>query len=141
MNSLVKAVSDVVPDARHASQVKKNNCRVSLASLARARLTLDLDCETLGVSDQKRCDYLVACAKDGKEWVALLGAKGRPASIQATLSSNSRVAQSWLTGGSRETAEFTSFPYWFTGRGCTGTMTGGCVPPASPGGIKRSVSN
>ena len=75
MSKLVKAVSDVVPDACHSNQVGTNNCRVSLAGLPRARVTVDLDCETLEVSDQKRCDYLVACARDGKGWVALLELK------------------------------------------------------------------
>jgi len=60
MNGILRHVRQSVHEACFATKCRKGNCSLKLGGVPRDRLVIDLDCERMRISeDRKRCDYLL----------------------------------------------------------------------------------
>ena len=75
--ALVKEVVGKVPAHCRVSRCEGNGCEVRLEGMPSRpdRLTIDLDCQALGISNKKRCDYLFIGQADATTYVALIELK------------------------------------------------------------------
>lgn len=75
--ALVKEIAGKVPAHCRVSRCEGNGCEVRLEGMPSCpdRLTIDLDCKELGISDKKRCDYLFIGQTDATTYVALIELK------------------------------------------------------------------
>ena len=75
--ALVKEIAGKVPAHCRVSRCEGNGCEVRLEGMPFRpdRLTIDLDCKELGISDKKRCDYLFVGQTDATTYVALIELK------------------------------------------------------------------
>ena len=75
--ALVKEIAGKVPAHCRVSRCRGDGCEVRLEGMPSCpdRLTIKLDCEELGIRDQKRCDYLFIGQTDTTTYVALIELK------------------------------------------------------------------
>ena len=75
--ALVKEIAGKVPAHCHVSRCEENGCEVRLEGMPSCpdRLTIDLNCKELGISNKKRCDYLFIGQADATTYVALIELK------------------------------------------------------------------
>lgn len=72
IENLVKAI----PSSCHSKQCNKDQCSVGLKGAPINRVIIDMDCEDLGLNNQKHCDYLILGKTDKKIWVTVIELKG-----------------------------------------------------------------
>ena len=74
---LVQKIKGKVPRPCRVSRCKGDGCEVQLEGMPSCpdRLTITLDCQELGIRDQKRCDYLFIGQTDATSYVALIELK------------------------------------------------------------------
>ena len=99
--ALVKEIAGKVPAHCRVSRCRGDGCEVRLEGMPSRpdRLTIDLDCKELGISDKKRCDYLFVGQTDTTTYVALIELKS------GKVDSATGVAKQ-LQGGADLAAEF-----------------------------------
>lgn len=74
---LIQKIKGKVPRSCHVLRCKGDGCEVRLEGMPSCpdRLTITLDCQELGIRDQKRCDYLFIGQIDATNYVALIELK------------------------------------------------------------------
>lgn len=96
MIGLVKAVRAKVPESCCAKLCKKEGCKVSLPSMCRQRVLIDMDRESLAEKHDKRCDFLFVGEAKGEGWVVPIELKKGKASsseVVPQLQSGAKVAE------------------------------------------------
>ena len=124
--ALVKEIAGKVPAHCRVSRCRGDGCEVRLEGMPSCpdRLTIKLDCEELGIRDQKRCDYLFIGQTDTTTYVALIELKS------GKVDSATGVAKQ-LQGGANlvaakllpPTLPSNSARSWRTEKGCANTCS------------------
>ena len=76
MTGSVAIMTEKVPDCCRAAQCNRDRCKVRLDGTPSNRLIVDMDCEALGLTNKKRCDYLFISEEGTTTWVAPIELKG-----------------------------------------------------------------
>ena len=103
MSGLVQVVFDTVSRRCHTSDCGRDGCDVQMDGVPDPHVVVDLDCEPLGLLDQKRCDLLFVGEDDDEAWVAPIELKsGRFTGYQVVkqLQGGADAADGWLPDGS-----------------------------------------
>ena len=103
MNGLVQMVSDTVCSRCHTADCDRDGCSVQMDGVPDPHVVVDLDCEPLGLLEQKRCDLLFVGEDDDEAWVAPIELKsGRFTGYQVVkqLQGGAEAADGWLPAGS-----------------------------------------
>ena len=103
MNGLVQMVSDTVCRRCHTSDCDRHGCNVQMDGVPDPHVVVDLDCEPLGLLEQKRCDLLFVGEDDDEAWVAPIELKsGRFTGYRVVkqLQGGANAADGWLPAGS-----------------------------------------
>ena len=103
MNGLVQMVSDTVCRRCQTSDCGRDGCNIQMDGVPDPHVVVDLDCEPLGLLEQKRCDLLFVGEDDDEAWVAPIELKsGRFTGYQVVkqLQGGADAADGWLPAGS-----------------------------------------
>lgn len=64
-----------VPQGCQASRIDKDGCTLSLSTVPRSRVIVDMDCDHLNLQSRRRCDYLLVCGEGSHVWVVPIDLK------------------------------------------------------------------
>lgn len=100
MSGTIATIAKNVPDCCCACSCNKDGCRVDLAGSSKARVVVDMDCDSLPIPrSQRRCDYLFVGQEDNAIRVAPIEMKtGRLSAneVLEQLKGGALTADKWL---------------------------------------------
>lgn len=100
MNGVIATVSGRVDQKCQVSACRAQGCSVSLRGAMTNRVIVDLDCDQLGIrDDRKRCDYVFFGEGEGTSWVAPIELKSgafRGSDAAEQLQGGADAADRWL---------------------------------------------
>ena len=103
MKGLVAHIAGKICSRCHAKLCKKEGCGVGLQGAPKVRVIVDLDCDALEISDErKRCDYLFFSEERDTACVVPIEMKSGRFSVSAVLDQiegGIGIAESWLPPG------------------------------------------